>query len=139
MGYLSPHLRDYINAVGGITSDQPGVWFSTEGLSVISATVVMSMGIGTITGEFYAMCTADTAASPEGASPVILPAGCLHSTLSGIALADPASAVAVTAATSGSFTVSLDAIIAGQMMFGWNQTGGTGASPNTIKVFLNGR
>jgi hypothetical protein len=138
MGYLSPALRHYI-AAATITSDQAGAWFSTEGLSVISATVVMAVGAGTITGEFYAECTADTSASALGPSRVILPAGCLHTSLSGIALADPAEAVAVTAATTGNFTVSLDAIIAGQMRFMWNQTGGTGASPNTITVFLNGR
>jgi hypothetical protein len=128
--------QPYIAAVS-ILASAVGDWFPTEDIDTVSLSADLDIGAGTVTGYVYGEFTADFAAI-KGISRILMPYGCLHTNLAGVAMASDASAINVTAATSGAFTVSISAPGVGRMRWGWHFTSGTGASPNFIRVYSAG-
>lgn len=119
-----------------------GRWFGTDRVQLVTIGVELQVGAGTITGALVPQFTAATLAgatvdTPPALSPVLLPAGSLHSTLSGVTLPGIPDRVAVAAATSGSFTLSFATPPAGKLRFGWVFGSGTGAAPNFLNVYVN--
>jgi hypothetical protein len=142
-----PHSvgQPYFNAVSAI-ADSTGSPIVCDGLKVATFTFVLAVGAGTTTGVIYfeVAAIASTPASTDW-SRVLIPAGGLHTNVSGVALSTPVSAtmgsttVALTAVTSGSFTVTVSDLPVGQLRCVWDWASGTGASPNTLTAYAQGR
>lgn len=113
-----------------------GRWFNTDQQRVVSVSVELSLAAGTVTGNFYAEYTADPE-NVHGISRVLLPSGSLHTNLAGAALASDGTSVVVTAATSGSFSVSLANPGSGRFRFVWVRASGAGAAPNLVSAWAS--
>jgi hypothetical protein len=124
-------------AAANVLVDQFTEWFATSDTDTIGASVELALGAGNISGDFYAEYTADLA-HIKGISRVCLPFGSLHTNLAGVVMLDDQTAIRLTAALSGCFSIGIGAPAPGMMRVGWHPTGGTGASPNTIIIYTAG-
>lgn len=130
--------QPYIAAVNGnALLDQPGEWFSTVECDTISHSSQLDVGAGNVTAKVYAEFTADMK-NLRGISRVALPYGCLHTNLAGVDYAADGKSIQLTAASSGSFSISISAPGVGRMRFVYDFETGTGASPNTYESYTAG-
>lgn len=125
------------NAGSPVGANLDGDWFPCRQYAVVTLSCELALGGTAITGNLYAEVTADPA-RVKGISRVVLPDGCLHTSVAGVTLPSPRTAIAVAAAANGStFTVSFSAPIVGSMRWRWAWTSG-GSAPNRVYGYMEG-
>lgn len=127
----------YFNVVNVLGGDVVGRWFPAQYVAV-GASVQLALNGGTFTGTLYAEFTTDPARL-LGISRVILPQGSLHTTASGITLANPAPQIDLAAAADASkFSFGFDGPRLGALRFVLHRASGTGSAPQTIWLHAEG-
>lgn len=127
----------YFNQRDVLSGDVVGRWFPAQ-YSAIGVSAQLSLNGGTFTGTLYAEYTTD----PQrvlGVSRVILPQGSLHTVAVGVALANPAPQIDLTAVADGAtFSFGFDGPRSGSMRFVLHRSGGSGSAPQTIWLHAEG-
>lgn len=132
---LSPSGQPYFSATSLVTKN--GDWIACgDGLNNICFEFDFQLGAGNITGAIRIEHTAQlNGTMPTNGSRILLPLGCLHTTLTQATLAlapNPSLEVALTAVVSGRLAIILSQIPAGNIRANFIFSSGTGASPNLV-------
>lgn len=138
MQILNAAGEPYFGSSGlAVGANVDGDWVACKQYAVVSLSCELGLGATAITGNLYAEVTADPARI-RGISRVVLPDGCLHTSVAGVTLPSPRTAVALAGVANGSaFTISFSAPVVGWMRWRWAWTSG-GSAPNRLYGYLEG-
>lgn len=117
-----------------------GGWLKTAGIDVLTFEIVLeTAAITDLAGTIFLEYTGLTGGTPTRVTRVLLPAGCLHTNIAGIAINGAGTAVAITAGavSLGALAISISKPLRGRMRLGWTYSAGT-VSTNTIAVTAQG-
>jgi hypothetical protein len=127
------------------TTDVVGNPIFCDGLSVATFTFVLNVGAGNVTSTIYFEATSQAGGTVTDWARLLIPAGGLHTNVAGIALSTPVSetmgslTVTLTAASSGTFMVTLSDLPVGLVRAVYDYGSGTGGAPNTLTCYAAGK